>query len=165
MSVSYRRSLTWHHLRMKAKFSIEFFPWGLKCFINPEIPLSASRDPLQVPGKLPQLQAISSSLLWISTVFHNEVKVLVGQSHPTLCDPMDCSLPGRSLHGILQARVLEWVTVSFSRGSSWPRDRTWVSRIPGRRFNLWANAFVHSEASLRTKLVEVTEFQLSYFKS
>ena len=51
---------------------------------------------------------------------------------------MDCSLPGSSLHGILQARVLEWVAISFSRGSSRPRDRTRVSRIPGRGFNLWA---------------------------
>ena len=51
---------------------------------------------------------------------------------------MDCSLPGSSLHGILQARVLEWVAISFSRGSSRPRDRTRVSCIPGRRFNLWA---------------------------
>ena len=42
----------------------------------------------------------------------------VAQSCPTLCDPMDCSLPGSSLHGILQARVLEWVAISFSRGSS-----------------------------------------------
>ena len=62
----------------------------------------------------------------------------VAQSCPTLCDPMDCSLPGSSLHGILQARVLEWVAISFSRGSSRPRDRTRVSLIPGRRFNLWA---------------------------
>ena len=54
----------------------------------------------------------------------------------TLCDPMDCSLPGSSLHGILQARVLEWVAISFSRGSSRPRDQTQVSCIPGRRFNL-----------------------------
>ena len=60
----------------------------------------------------------------------------VAQSCPTLCDPMDCSLPGSSLHGILQARVLEWVAISFSRGSSRPRDRTSVSHVPGRRFNL-----------------------------
>ena len=51
---------------------------------------------------------------------------------------MDCGLPGSSFHGILQARVPEWVAISFSRGSSWPRDRTQVSGIPGRRFNLWA---------------------------
>ena len=51
--------------------------------------------------------------------------------------PMDCSLPVSSLHGILQARVLEWVAISFSRGSSQSRDRTRVSCIPGRHFNLW----------------------------
>ena len=62
----------------------------------------------------------------------------VAQSCPTLCDTMDCSLAGFSLHGILQARVLEWVAISFSRGSSRPRDWTQVSWIPGRRFNLWA---------------------------
>ena len=50
---------------------------------------------------------------------------------------MDCSLPGSILHGILQARILEWVAISFSRGSSQPRDRTRVSSIAGRRFNLW----------------------------
>ena len=50
-------------------------------------------------------------------------------------DRMNCSPPGSSLHGILQARILEWVAVSFSRGSSRPRDRTRVSRIPGRCFN------------------------------
>ena len=54
------------------------------------------------------------------------------------CDPMNYSLPGSSVHGILQARILEWVTISFSRGTSWPRDRTRVSHIGGRRFNLWA---------------------------
>ena len=58
----------------------------------------------------------------------------VAQSSPTLCSPMDCSPPGSSIHGIFQARVLEGVAVSFSRGSSRPRDRTQVSRIVGRRF-------------------------------
>ena len=62
----------------------------------------------------------------------------VARSCPTLCDPVDCSLPGFSVHGILQARILEWVTISSSRGSSRPRDRTQVSHIGGRRFNLWA---------------------------
>ena len=62
----------------------------------------------------------------------------VAQSCLTLCNPVDCSPPGSSIHGILQARVLEWVAISFSRGSSWPRDRTQVSRIVGKRFNLWA---------------------------
>ena len=62
----------------------------------------------------------------------------VAQLCPTLCDPVDCSLPGFSDHGIFQARVLEWVAISFSRGSSWPRDQTRVSRIVGRCFTLWA---------------------------
>ena len=46
----------------------------------------------------------------------------VTQSCPTLCDPVDCSLPGSSVHGIRQARILEWVAMSSSRGSSRPRD-------------------------------------------
>ena len=66
------------------------------------------------------------------------MRMHVAQSCPTLCDPMDCSLPGFSIHGILQARILEWVIISFSRGSSQPWDWTWVSRIGGRHFNLWA---------------------------
>ena len=65
-----------------------------------------------------------------------KVKSEVAQSCPTFCDPMECSLPGSSLHGILQARILEWVAISFSRGSSQLRDRTWVSCIAGRHFNL-----------------------------
>ena len=51
---------------------------------------------------------------------------------------MDCSLPGSYIHGIFQERVLEWVAISFSRGSSQPRDRTRVSCIVGRRFTIWA---------------------------
>ena len=56
---------------------------------------------------------------------------------PTLCDPMDYSLPGSSVHGIFQAKILEWVAISFSRRSSQPRDRTQVSRFVGRRFTIW----------------------------
>ena len=62
----------------------------------------------------------------------------VAQSCPTLCDPMDCSLPGSSVHEIFQARGLEWVAISFSRGSSRPRDWTRVSRVAGRHFTIWA---------------------------
>ena len=62
----------------------------------------------------------------------------VAQSCPTLCNPMDCSLSGCSVHGIFQARVLEWIAISFSRGSSRPRNRTWVSHIAGKRFTVWA---------------------------
>ena len=65
-------------------------------------------------------------------------KESVVQSCPTLCNPTDCSPPGSSVHGIFQARVLQWVTISSSRGSSRPRDWTQVSHIAGRRFTVWA---------------------------
>ena len=67
----------------------------------------------------------------------------VAQSCPTLCGPMDCSLPGSSVSGVLQAGILEWVAIPFSRRSSQPRDRTWVFRIAGRRFTIWATREVH----------------------
>ena len=60
----------------------------------------------------------------------------VAQSCLTLCNPMDCSLPDSSVHGIFQARVLEWIAISFSRGSFQPRDRTRVSCTVGRRFTV-----------------------------
>ena len=63
--------------------------------------------------------------------------MLVSQPRPTLCDPMDCSLPGSSIRGIFQARILEWAAVSFSQGSSQPKDLTQVSRIAGRHFTYW----------------------------
>ena len=64
--------------------------------------------------------------------------VLVIQSCPTLYGPVDCSPPGSSVHGILQARILEWVAILFSRGSSWPRNRTQVSCIADGFFTIWA---------------------------
>ena len=75
----------------------------------------------------------------------------VTQSCLTPCNPMDCSLPRSSIHGILQARVLEWVAISFSRGSSWPRDQTRVSHIVGRCFTIWATREVltNSKTALR----------------
>ena len=60
----------------------------------------------------------------------------VAKSCPTLCDPMDCHLPGSSVHGIFQARVLEWGAIYSARGSSRPRDPIWDSRIVGRRFTV-----------------------------
>ena len=62
------------------------------------------------------------------------MKVLVAHLCLILCDPMDCSLLGSSVHEILQARILEWVATSSSRGSSQPRNQTWVSHIVGRFF-------------------------------
>ena len=72
--------------------------------------------------------------LYLRTVPNPESEMEVAQSCLTLCDPMDCSLSGSSVHGIFQARVLEWIAISFSRGSSQHRNQTWVSRIAGRCF-------------------------------
>ena len=64
---------------------------------------------------------------------------------------MDCSPPGSSVHGILQARILEWIAISFSRGSSWPKNLIWVSCISGRLFTIWAT--------------REAKFKITYFKT
>ena len=69
---------------------------------------------------------------------HLCVRVLVTRLCLTLCNPMDCSPPGSSVHVIFQARMLECSAISSSRGSSWPRDQTLVSCIAGRFFTIWA---------------------------
>ena len=86
----------------------------------------------------------------------------VTQSCPTLCDPMNCSLPSFSVRGIFQATVLEWVAISFSRGSSQPRDQTWVSCIADSRFTLWA-----TREALRCEYwihLTVDSWKYSFFK-
>ena len=82
--------------------------------------------------------------------------VLITQLCPTLSDPMDYSPPGSSVHGLLQVRMLEWVAIPFSRGSSQPRDWTWVSSTAGRFFTDWAtrgaqaqNRAQHSQSQTR----------------
>ena len=80
-----------------------------------------------------------SVIIMAPQLFYTYVmKVSVAQSCLTLCDHMDFKSPGSSVHGILQARILEWVAISFSRGSSWPRDQTWDSCIIDRFFTVWA---------------------------
>ena len=74
----------------------------------------------------------SKSLFWI-------VVVLVVKSCPILCDPMDCSQLGSSVHGISQARIQEWVAISYSRGSSQPRDQSQVSCIVRWILYHWAS--------------------------
>ena len=75
---------------------------------------------------------------------------LCAQSCLTLCGPIDCSPRGSSAHGILQARILEWVVIPFSRRSSQPRDWTWFSRIAGRFFTVWATREAPGEAGNRS---------------
>ena len=116
----------------------------------------------------------SSSLPWpvslpVSPTEHQmnmccmKVKVLIAQTCPTLCNPVDCRPPGFSVYGISQARILEWVSISFSRGSSRPRDRTWVSRIAGRRFNFWATREAHQIQEITAKSNAVNFLPRIYF--
>ena len=86
----------------------------------------------QHPGFIPCLKT-----RWRAATHSLGLKVKV-KSCPTLCDPVDCRPSGSSVHGISQARILEWVAISFSRGSSRPRDRTQVFCIASGCFNLWA---------------------------
>ena len=83
-------------------------------------------------ARLPLL--LSQNSTWASL----GAAVLVAQSCSTLWNPMDRGLPGFSVHRILQARVLEWVAIPFSKGSCWPRDQTQVSGIARRFFTIWA---------------------------
>ena len=100
--------------------------------------------------------SVSSFLKDLRTAFHRESESEVAQSCLILCYPMDCSPPGSSVHGILQARVLEWVAISFSRGSSRPRDWTHVSSIADRCFTIWATR----EAPLIIKVLLIRIFWL-----
>ena len=74
----------------------------------------------------------AEGLLPVSAWQRERLSLSLAQSCLTLCNPMDCGPPGSSVHGILQAGILEWVAIPFSRGSSQPRD--WVSCIEGRFF-------------------------------
>ena len=99
-----------------------------------------------------------------------KVKVLVAQLCLILCNPMDCSPPGYSIHGIFQTRILEWVAISFSRLSSQPRDQTWVSHIAGRLLPYelpgkpqsslwwWLHSFLAKLIKLHTKKKKNGEF-------
>ena len=98
------------------------------------------RDPLDCSPPGSPVHGIFQArvLEWVAIAFSDRKNCccLVTRWCPTLCDPMDCSPSGSSVHGISQARILDRVAISFSRGSSRPRDRTWVSRIEGRHFTI-----------------------------
>ena len=74
-----------------------------------------------------------------SIIFYMKMKVLFAQLCLTFCDPMDYSPPGSFVHGIPQARILEWVAIPFSRVSSRPRDQAWVSCTAGGFFTIWTS--------------------------
>ena len=86
--------------------------------------------PLPSLHYFPSLSSILSSVTRVGCLEDGRDNVCTAaQSYPTLCNTIDCSLPGSSVHGIFQARILEWVAISFSRGSSWPRGQTRVSCV------------------------------------
>ena len=96
---------------------------------------------------------------------------LVAQSCPALWDPMDYSLPGSSVHGILQARILKWVAIPFSKGSTWLGDLTWVSSIAGKFFTMWATILLlkmwyvgWSESAFPESLLEMQIYSFSLQK-
>ena len=89
--------------------------------------------------ELPNFSTVASPFTFSPAMYKLQFEVLVAQSCPILCDPMDCSPPGSSVHGLLQARILQWVALPFSRGSSWLRDQTCVFYVAGRFFTAWAN--------------------------
>ena len=134
------------------------------CWIMEKARVPSTSGLLTMPKPLTVWITINCGKFWkrweYQTTWPASWRRKVAQLCPTLCDPMDCSLPGSSLHGILQARVLEWIAISFSRGSSRPRDRTLVSCISGKHFNLWAtrevptcllrNLYTGQEATVRT---------------
>ena len=81
-------------------------------------------------------QSVPNRSTWGRAVKESESEV--AQSCPNICGPHGHSLAGSSIHGIFQAKVLDWVAISFSRGSSWPKNQTRVSHTAGRCFTCWA---------------------------
>ena len=94
----------------------------------------------RVMDKIRSNLCLMNFMIWwlnVTNMFESEKSESeVTQSCPTLCYTMDCSLPGSSVHGVFQARVLEWVAISFSQGSSQPRDQTQVSCAPQTLYHL-----------------------------
>ena len=111
---------------------------GLPCFSPGDLPNPGIKpEPLMSPALA--CGFLTTSGTWEAQFNSKWSEVSeVAHSCPTLCNPMGYSLTGFAVHGIFQARVLEWVAISFSRGSSRPRDQTQVSCITGRHFTLWA---------------------------
>ena len=119
-------------------------PWTVAC--QAPLSLEFSRQeycsglPLPPPGDLSDLvikptSSVSPSLQVDSSPTEPSGNPqIITQSCLTLCDPMDCSPQGSSIHEIVLARTVEWVAIPFSRGSSWPKSWNWVSYMAGRFF-------------------------------
>ena len=100
--------------------------------------------PLNPPTVIPshlEKEILHDCLEFLETVYPH--KCVSAHLCPTLCNPMDCSPPGSSVHGIIQARIQNWVDIPFSRGSSPLRDWTKIFYIAGRFFTIWATSPVY----------------------
>ena len=118
-------------------------PWALVSCIQPGLAICFTLDRIHASMLFSQIIPSLHSPTKSKSLFYKANFLLkrVSESQPVVSDswnPMDCSRPGSSIHGILQARVLECVAISFSRGSSQPRNQTRVSCITGRFFTNWA---------------------------
>ena len=102
------------------------------------LPVFQQKEWAKVIGHDTQEHKWEKSTIWWKSLMEHQRTGTQGWGCLTLCDPTDCSLPGSSVHGVLQARILECVVIPFSRGSSQLRDRTWVFHIAGRFFTGWA---------------------------
>ena len=92
-------------------------------------------------------------------------QVLVTYSCLSLCDSMDYSPLGSSVHGLFQARILEWIDIPFSRVSSWPKDRTCISCIAGRIFTIWAAREALTEGRRGCKWCNLASDKIVFSKS
>ena len=111
-------------------------------FQHPLYPLGFSKAACWFQTGTETLSFMSSGKVLPFLILSMKVKVLVTLPCPTLCYLIDCSLPGSSVHEILQARILEWVAIPFSR------DWTWVSCITGRFFTVWATREAHCKTDV-----------------
>ena len=99
------------------------------------------------------IEAKISLVICLFRILLFEKKMLVAQSCSILCNLTDCSPPGSSVYGLLQARLPEWVARCFFRASSQPRDQTWVSCTAGRFFTIWATREAHNSFSVLSSLL------------
>ena len=100
--------------------------------------------------------------MWSKTSLIISMCVLSRSVMSDSCNPIDCSLPGSSICGILQARILEWGAISFSRGSSPPRNWTWVSCIAGGLFTYWAIRELNKKDVISSHVVRSFKNQVQY---
>ena len=142
------------------------FQWGSRyrsrrraAFDQPLAPANPWSIAVQVCQARIKLKAVRIYILLMLTL-----KLRATQSCLTLCEPMDCSTPGFTVHGILQAGRLEWVACPFSRGSSRPGNRTQVSCIAGRFFTSWATREARN-ISLIYSLLKTCKIQKSSEKT